>query len=619
MDAFILNQENINWRSSQLCFKHIYCEKSDNLLSGKEMWQAFKEWTPDVNFYVELEITIDYDVIAATSKYDRTVVTKDIYENRMGAIVKAAFKQKVFLTAFYLYLPCVEEFEELDSEQQDFFCKQFAENNMIDLFNISNMFTFWTLQEQGIITKNELVQLTNRDMVIYLINRCLQNGYTKEVALEWSHEYLLDEKFEAWFTLLDIMEGDYVAYSNMPTAQRENMLEYVELIKEEDLLRATELMKKYPEIQKAIKAIKRKKLGVKLGYKDVLIAQICFKKYDLEKWCEYKEHFDSIIKDKLKEDLEKLFIEKYHRIPKILDKIVTFCDIRQVKAQDFIKVFDYKLLSKLLKYYHTFTALYFMVNKLEPALIGLHETVIQCLLNQEKNTKETLEWLKKHKKTNVDFLIKVINCNIITNENMPLRAVKRLIDIQEAKILMHKIEEKYKKTGFEFKNYKSLLEDCTVEYEGMRAFMLKDERIAILGELTCCCQKLNGAGESAMMYGLLAPNGGFWACEKVNGDIFAQGEVWLGELPDVGRTFVFDNIELANDRSIKAVENVLRAWCKKSHYQNIIMGCGYNELIDEKYIWVGSDIEQPYCEYVPRPYTDTYHCVWLKKSGTIVF
>ena len=90
-------------------------------------------------------------------------------------------------------------------------------------------------------------------------------------------------------------------------------------------------------------------------------------------------------------------------------------------------------------------------------------------------------------------------------------------------------------------------------------------------------QHLGGAGESAMMYGLLAKNGGFWAIEK-KGKIIAQAEIWTGVIDEREEVLVFDNIELADDRDFNLIREVLEKWLENSPYKNIVMGTGYNVL-----------------------------------------
>ena len=115
-----------------------------------------------------------------------------------------------------------------------------------------------------------------------------------------------------------------------------------------------------------------------------------------------------------------------------------------------------------------------------------------------------------------------------------------------------------------------------------RTLLKGEEReMVALGDLTCCCQRLGDAGETAMMYGLIHPEAGFWVIESKEGKVLAQAEIW--EPYKDHNTIVFDNIEFANDRDISTVIDTLVQWCKDSRYENVIMGTGYNEIRYEQF------------------------------------
>ena len=69
----------------------------------------------------------------------------------------------------------------------------------------------------------------------------------------------------------------------------------------------------------------------------------------------------------------------------------------------------------------------------------------------------------------------------------------------------------------------------TVELGHYRAEMMDgdDPRQVILGYETSCCKHYGDAGETAMLYGLINPNAGFFVIEdKATGKILAQAETW---------------------------------------------------------------------------------------------
>ncbi len=142
---------------------------------------------------------------------------------------------------------------------------------------------------------------------------------------------------------------------------------------------------------------------------------------------------------------------------------------------------------------------------------------------------------------------------------------------------VEKVEKAYKKPGFKLKDCKCLLRDNPTDYKKYRGRILdgKDPLQVMLGKLTCCCQKLGDAGESAMMYGLINDHAGFWVLEDIkSGKIYAQAESWEYD----SDTLVFDNIEFANDAEIDQYREPIAKYLLNSPYKTVIMGCGYNNL-----------------------------------------
>ena len=177
---------------------------------------------------------------------------------------------------------------------------------------------------------------------------------------------------------------------------------------------------------------------------------------------------------------------------------------------------------------------------------------------------------------------------------IPIGAKTTLTQIRQHRTYMEnlaevtKIEAKYGAVvpGFRLSDYPCTIEPVSITYDGMtaRALDLSDDKdialAARLGDLTNCCQRLDAAGETAMMHGFLNPDAGFWVIEDKDGTVKAQAEIWKTDNGDL----VFDNIEFANtdrehlsDRADR-LRGVIAAWAMESRYTNIIMGCGYNEL-----------------------------------------
>ena len=250
-------------------------------------------------------------------------------------------------------------------------------------------------------------------------------------------------------------------------------------------------------------------------------------------------------------------------------------------------------------------------------------------------------------------------------EEIPMRTGTTLAQVRQHKTYtenlaeVEKIEAEYGKTvpGFKLTDYPCGIAPTGITYDGMTARVLdlsdkKDIALAArLGELTNCCQSLGKAGETAMMHGFLNPDAGFWVIEDKDGKVKAQAVIWKADNGDL----VFDNIEFADTDSghraerVNQLRGVIAAWATESGYQNIIMGCGYNELGTESMeqapipklrltpeevfalqedngalvLFTNIEAARRYtqtAEYNPRHfvYTDTdERCVYIKKDGKV--
>ena len=311
--------------------------------------------------------------------------------------------------------------------------------------------------------------------------------------------------------------------------------------------------------------------------------------------------------------LEKQFIEKFNRAPKLIDEICCFNEDEQ-----FVTKFSPKTFARLLKTCSVYGATKIICS---PKLEGLPEVLFQyseIILKENK----LFSWLIKHKKTNTSTLIDVCKYYDFIKEKLredsTIKEVLSILQENKAFEECNRIKRYY--PSFNITEVACDIEKTDVTYKNQKAYILdaNDPRQVMLGYDTHCCQHLGGAGESAMMYGLLAKNGGFWAIEK-KGKIIAQAEIWTGVIDEREEVLVFDNIELADDRDFNLIREVLEKWLETSPYKNIVMGTGYN-VLTYGYKDVKEDIIQPYCEELyGQPYTDTDTCVWLKKGGEVQY
>lgn len=331
---------------------------------------------------------------------------------------------------------------------------------------------------------------------------------------------------------------------------------------------------------------------------------------NIEMTCEEKLWYH----DRKKKDLlEKQFSERFNRIPKLIDTICCFNEDEQM-----VEKFSPKKFARLLKEYSVYGATKIICN---PKLEGLPEVLFQyseIILKENK----LFSWLAKHKKTQTETLIDVCKYYDFIKEKLredsTIKEVLSILQENKAFEECNKIKKYY--PAFNITEVACDIEKSEVVYNNQKAYILdaNDPRQVMLGYDTHCCQHLGGAGESAMMYGLLAQNGGFWAIEK-KGKIIAQAEIWTGVIDKKNEVLVFDNIELADDRDFELIREVLEKWLETSPYKNIVMGTGYN-VLTYGYKDVKEDIIQPYCEELyGQPYTDTDTCVWLKKGGEVQY
>lgn len=307
------------------------------------------------------------------------------------------------------------------------------------------------------------------------------------------------------------------------------------------------------------------------------------------------------------------FVNKFGRVPKIINTIYAFKVINNINDSTIVNEFNVKSISRLLKKYNAYNTLY--IYYIHPQLEGIPEDVTECLRHANINV---INWVVAHRRSNAKFLMQVIKnfdylSTLIDINSANVREIKRALVDCRGNLEFERIKRIYK-----FSTLSSSIQLCEVYNGEQKAFVLdaNSPLQAVLGYETHCCQHLGGAGESAMMYGLLASNAGFWAIEEKD-KIVAQAEIWLGLL-DGKEVLVFDNIELSNDRDFNLVRGTLEKWLESSSYNNIIMGTGYN-VMSHGYNKVEGNLVQPMCNEVPYPYTDANNTVWLKKGGEVQY
>ena len=145
------------------------------------------------------------------------------------------------------------------------------------------------------------------------------------------------------------------------------------------------------------------------------------------------------------------------------------------------------------------------------------------------------KWLLKHPNVNTELFedINKYQNHLEITPGMNTDAVQALVSKAHSVGEMELIEDKY--DDFKFKDCRFDLKFCDVTWKGYDMQILRpgDTRMATLGYDTCCCQHLGSAGETAMMYGLVQPNAGFWAMtDHKTGKVLAQAEIWTSQIHD---------------------------------------------------------------------------------------
>lgn len=333
------------------------------------------------------------------------------------------------------------------------------------------------------------------------------------------------------------------------------------------------------------------------------------------------------------------FSENYHRVPRISDN-VAYAIYKGYVSPDFVekKRFEYKRMkSALAKHTPMIPALAVMGAIDEPNLqaavlnspvICQAAQVIQRDIweNTDRNiTVDYMKFLLRHPSMNLE-IAEIAEAahrmkEFTINEHTTTNDIRRMKSMQQAIYDLNKIKEEY--PDFSLANLKSNLEGPTIEQDGYRAYFLPadDIRQVVIGRDTVCCQHIGGAGETAMMYGLLNPDAGFFVVERLSDhNIVAQGESWLTEDK---KTLCFDNIEFADDKDMRSFAPIVAKFAQECPYENVVTGTGYNAFMTSGQIRLEDGIQPPKCaEYDQMVddelYTDAGRTVGVIKENDII-
>lgn len=200
------------------------------------------------------------------------------------------------------------------------------------------------------------------------------------------------------------------------------------------------------------------------------------------------------------------------------------------------------------------------------------------------------EWLEKHNNVKPQEVLKIYSLlpkmTERINENDSPNDVISKIELKKGYEDARRFEDKY---GYKFADNEIAIRGRNIvcRQGNLTMHMLKpdDYRNFLVGYDTFCCQRWDDAGETCVYKYTTDPFAGCVVIER--GDkIVAQGFVWTDELND---TFVFDNVELANDREVQQFSDLFAAYAQALPYANVHVGTGYNQGMNGWGMKVGTD------------------------------
>lgn len=306
---------------------------------------------------------------------------------------------------------------------------------------------------------------------------------------------------------------------------------------------------------------------------------------------------------KAKEELTALFqADRKSRgvVPKIIDALTIASTELHIPPEQIVKSFEEKKFRNAVmamrscnkgnRFCDVEAALFAMnfdVNMVKNVILENpnkdYASVLLCESYKKKDEHllDLAKWVAYHPDVSQDLVKDIVKyrngVTIDVSDNV--NSVRARISRGRAVLEIQAIENAY--LDFKFADCKCNLPKTEVELGDYKAYIMdaQDPRQVMIGYDTDCCQHLGGEGETAMMYGLVNPDAGFFVIEdKRSGKILAQAETW--QTAD-GEKLVFDNIEFADDRKVNQFAPVLAKWCEKSPYPDILMGNGYNEMIND--------------------------------------
>lgn len=208
---------------------------------------------------------------------------------------------------------------------------------------------------------------------------------------------------------------------------------------------------------------------------------------------------------------------------------------------------------------------------------SVHMNMLKTLFD-----KDFPEWLNNHPDVTPAEILKIIE-KITEIDKIPAdmdtdKLIRRIEDRRGyEQSLMFENKSIYKQMGYKFANNELAIKGRhIVAKQGnltMRMLAADEYKNFTIGIDTHCCQRYGDAGESCVYKYTSDPFAGAVVIER--GDkVIAQGFVWVDVAAD---TFVFDNVELDNDREVQQFTGLFSAYANALPYANVHIGTGYNQ------------------------------------------
>ena len=297
-------------------------------------------------------------------------------------------------------------------------------------------------------------------------------------------------------------------------------------------------------------------------YSPILVSRLCNAQHysKLDKVAEkIKKDFATIgfydISDKVDMEAKGKLVELFKAnkatrgvVPRIIDALTIASTSLDIAPEEIVKRFEDKSFRDAViamrschdgnHFFDCEAALFAMtfdINTVKKAILNNqykdYASVLLCRGYKDKDESaiDAARWIVKHPNSKLDIIrdIAAYSGTLKIAPDMSVEKVEALLSTCKGNAEIEKIEDRY--SAFCFTDCVCNLPKTEVELGRYKAYVMdaQDPRQVMLGYDTDCCQHFDGAGESAMMYGLANPNAGFFVIEdKETGKILAQAEAW---------------------------------------------------------------------------------------------